>query len=106
MSEERIPTASLLLVDDDGGYTLPECHSVPGALAFDGECHLGAAFCSAAMRNAAAPAISTASRQWSYGQLLRAARVVAGRLLRHPHFHAGDRLLLLLPNGAEYAAVF
>lgn len=106
MSAEWTPPASLLLIDGDGGDTMPERNA-----ARDGDVsvcanHLGAAFCAAALRNPSAPAFTTASGKWRYSQLLLAVRVVANRLVRHPRFQSGDRVILLLPNGAEYAAVF
>jgi acyl-CoA synthetase (AMP-forming)/AMP-acid ligase II len=85
---------------------MPECRPALRIATSASANHLGEAFCSAALRNTKAPAVTIANSQWSYGQLLRAARIVTDRLVRHPHFRSGDRVILLLPNGAEYAAVF
>ncbi len=106
MSEEGISPASVLLIADDGGHVLPECDSLRGVSPSVGERHLGAAFGLAALRGVKAPAITTSSTQWNYGQLLQAARVVAQRLTGHAQFQPGDRVILLLPNSTEYAAVF
>lgn len=59
-----------------------------------------------AQRRPEAPALTTRGGCWSYGRLLAAALVVASRLRADPAFHPGDRVILLLPNSAEYAAAF
>jgi acyl-CoA synthetase (AMP-forming)/AMP-acid ligase II len=67
--------------------------------------HLGWSFVEVAISNASAPAFSAARGDWSYQQLLAAAVSVAGRIQRDRAFTPGSRVIALLPNSPEYAAV-
>jgi long-chain acyl-CoA synthetase len=87
----------------------------PGAIGTVGDCvaekpandpHLGRLFEAVAGNRRAAPAVMAKSVCWSYTDLLSAARAVAGNLETICGFHPGDRVLVLLPNSAEYIAGF
>src|SRR5436189_4138192 len=64
---------------------------------------LGELFATVAAEQGDAPAVTTTTRQWSYAQLLGAARAVAAKIEAHSAFAAGGRVVLLLSNSAEYA---
>lgn len=71
------------------------------------ECtHLGRLFETVALSKLTKSAFATKSASWSYSDLLLASRSVAQSLSSHHSFHAGDRVLLMLPNSAEYTAAF
>jgi acyl-CoA synthetase (AMP-forming)/AMP-acid ligase II len=68
--------------------------------------HLGQLFESVATHRSEAAALTAASRCWTYSALLSAARTVAASLEANRDFHPGDRVIVLLPNSAEYVAGF
>lgn len=53
-----------------------------------------------------APAVSTATTCYSYGQMAAAAASVARTLKSHPQFTAGSRVVLLAPNSPQFVAAF
>ncbi|HTI49883.1 MAG TPA: AMP-binding protein [Planctomycetaceae bacterium] len=68
--------------------------------------HLGRCFAQVAANRAEAHAFSTAAGDWTYGQLLCAAEAVAARVRMHTALTPGSRIVSLLPNSPDYAAVF
>lgn len=68
--------------------------------------HLGRLFASVAAGRGAAPAIVTNAACWTYADLVMAARAVAKTLEAQQAFGPGERVILLLPNSAEYVAGF
>lgn len=110
MPEERIPSASLLVVGGDVPSSPPSSvmsAAVPSGTAFPSSpAHLGWSFVQVAIQSANAPAFSVAHHDWTYHQLLCAAVSVAGRIQADRAFTPGSRVIALLPNSPEYAAVF
>ena len=68
--------------------------------------HLGWQWAVVGALHCDSPAVTNGSDVWSYGHLVAAARAIAGGLLTHPTFAPGARVVSLLPNCAEYIAVF
>jgi acyl-CoA synthetase (AMP-forming)/AMP-acid ligase II len=69
-------------------------------------CHLGRLFADVAARSREAAAIRTSVANWSYARLLAGATAIAQRLKNEASFLCGDRVILIAPNSAEYAAGF
>src|SRR5207253_2196567 len=101
----------ILVVDSLAHGALPESAlELPSRFA-DGsgpgdDGHLGRLFLAMAGERFSAPALTTPSAEWSYGRLLAAARMVAEALIADRSFVPGARVVLLLPNSAEYVAAF
>lgn len=68
--------------------------------------NLGRLFESVAVQRGDAPAMTAKSSCWTYAALLSAARAVARSLAMLRSFRPGDRVVVLLPNSAEYSAGF
>lgn len=106
MSLKRSPSAQVLVIERDLSDAA-QTHVAPETAGSCGDdSHVGRQFCAVARAQGMAPAISTATETFSYGQLLNGARAVARELLRQSAFAAGDCVVLLLPNSVEYVAAF
>lgn len=92
----RTPTLSVRRIDV----------SQPGRADWFPEPTLGELFTEVAARRGMARAITTVREQWSYIRLLDAAREITSRIATNPAFLPGGRIILLLPNSAEYVAAF
>jgi acyl-CoA synthetase (AMP-forming)/AMP-acid ligase II len=68
--------------------------------------HLGLLFESIAAERSRALALTAKSTCWTYAALHSAARTVAGRLETKGGFRPGDRVVVLMPNSAEYVGAF
>ncbi len=97
---------SITVLRIEAGTEFPAAHALSIGGAFSTNCHLGRLFAEAAMRQPQASAIRTSATRWSYARLLTGAANIAHRLASDLGFRGGDRVILLAPNSAEYAAGF
>ncbi|WP_157605439.1 class I adenylate-forming enzyme family protein [Schlesneria paludicola] len=91
-----------------GGRTndVPHAASVSPTSANRENTHLGQLFESVAFNNLTKLAFTAKSVGWTYFDLLLASRAISQSLLKLHAFQTGDRVLLMLPNSAEYIAAF
>ena len=80
--------------------------SLPVQRSIEAAANLGRLFVSVAACRGAAPAIVTNEACWTYAELAIAAHTVAENLQAMHAFGPGERVILLLPNSAEYVAGF
>jgi long-chain acyl-CoA synthetase len=106
MPQEQNSGPTLLVVEAGPPTVLP---GLPALTGLDPQAipgHLGWMWSAVGARRYNCPAVTTSVEEWSYGRLVAAAQAVSERLSAHPAFCPGARVVLLLPNSAEYVAVF
>lgn len=104
MSSGNADSVTVLRIEADTDFSSVPVPLTEDVSAFDG--HLGHAFAATAMRRSGTTAIRTSSGRWSFSRLLSGAANIAHRLANVHALHPGDRVILLAPNSAEYAAGF